>query len=400
MAKTEWIPVRDFPNYEIHENEGIRHAKTQKGLKGRNWFGYPKVTLMRDGKKNERRIHKLVGEHFVDNPNNHPIVNHIDSDRSNHKKSNLEWTDNSGNQLHRWKTQKEGMKKMKYDREYGLNKISISLGQRISADPGLSSRILKRLSSHGKGFHSSGGADASQRVLDMVGENADGRGVRTMRQLLSDSQDALVDTPLSDPLKRASYFGEKGKVGRMLFHSKSSPIVNKGKIEAFDGGHSLDYDKLALENTISRRAEMTKAHNGILDGEAQKGYAPGTFKSYSKQRIPFHHATPKGNGENIRNAISRGDVSNNSGLGQAIYHSYLEPKGGLWAYPSKKDLLGGRRNTGVAGDIPANKVSFSTDTSEMGQDMSEMFIENKNLKFAGLKGRDSGISNPTKKSNS
>lgn len=126
MNKADWVKIKDFPNYEIHENEGIRSSKTQKGLKGRNWFGYPKVTLMRDGKKHEKRIHKLVGEHFIANPNNHPIVNHIDSDRSNHKKSNLEWVDNSGNQSHRWKTQKEGLKKMKYSREYGLEKVAKS----------------------------------------------------------------------------------------------------------------------------------------------------------------------------------------------------------------------------------------------------------------------------------
>jgi len=116
--KNEWKEVRDFKSYEIHENLGIRNKVSGKTLKGRNWMGYPKVTLMKDGKKHERRIHKLVGEHFIDNPLNLPIVNHIDSDRSNHKKSNLEWVDNSGNQKHRWATQKAGLKKVKYSKEY------------------------------------------------------------------------------------------------------------------------------------------------------------------------------------------------------------------------------------------------------------------------------------------
>jgi hypothetical protein len=64
-------------------------------------------------------VHKLVAEHFLPNKGGKPIVNHMDSDRSNHSVDNLEWVDNSENQLHRWKTQKEGLKKMKYDREYG-----------------------------------------------------------------------------------------------------------------------------------------------------------------------------------------------------------------------------------------------------------------------------------------
>jgi hypothetical protein len=114
----EWREIKDFPSYEIHRTMGIKRKGKSYPLKGRNWFGYPKVTLMRDGVKHERRIHKLVGEHFVPNPLNLPIVNHINSDRSNHRYDNLEWVSNSGNQLHRWKTQKEGLPKKKYTKEY------------------------------------------------------------------------------------------------------------------------------------------------------------------------------------------------------------------------------------------------------------------------------------------
>lgn len=116
--KKEWVEVRDFKNYEIHEDLGIRKKSSGKILKGRTWMGYPKVTLMRDGKKYERRIHKLVGEHFIPNPLNLPIVNHKNSDRSDYTKANLEWTDNSGNQKHRWATQRAGVKKKKYIAEY------------------------------------------------------------------------------------------------------------------------------------------------------------------------------------------------------------------------------------------------------------------------------------------
>jgi len=127
MKNTEnidWKEINGFPNYEIHPLNGIRRKGRENPLKGRNWFGYPKVTLMRDGLKHEKRIHKLVGEHFVPNPNNLPIVNHKDSDRSNHKHDNLEWVDNSGNQLHRWKTQKAGLKKKKYRKEYEVTNES------------------------------------------------------------------------------------------------------------------------------------------------------------------------------------------------------------------------------------------------------------------------------------
>lgn len=122
VVQPEWVEVSEFPNYEISKTKGIRRKGKDKTLKGRTWLGYPKVTLMRDGVKHERRIHKLVGEHFIPNPNNLPIVNHIDSDRSNYSVDNLEWVDNSGNQKHRWKTQKEGVIKKKYTKEYGVSR--------------------------------------------------------------------------------------------------------------------------------------------------------------------------------------------------------------------------------------------------------------------------------------
>lgn len=118
-----WVEVNGFPEYEVNPYHGIRRKGKESVLKARTWLGYPKVTLMKDGKKFEKRVHKIVAEHFIPNPDNKPIVNHKDSNRMNHSIDNLEWVDNSGNQLHRWKTQKEGLAKVKYEPEYGLNSV-------------------------------------------------------------------------------------------------------------------------------------------------------------------------------------------------------------------------------------------------------------------------------------
>ncbi len=58
------------------------------------------VKLKRNGKNYYRRVHRLIAEHFLSNPNNLPQVNHIDGDKTNNNISNLEWIDNKLNTKH------------------------------------------------------------------------------------------------------------------------------------------------------------------------------------------------------------------------------------------------------------------------------------------------------------
>lgn len=56
-------------------------------------YGYNVITLRNKGKKKTYKVHRLVALHFIDNPNNHPQLNHIDEDKTNNASSNLEWCD-------------------------------------------------------------------------------------------------------------------------------------------------------------------------------------------------------------------------------------------------------------------------------------------------------------------
>ena len=53
--------------------------------------GYCYVDLRKDGKDIKCRVHRLVAEAFVDNPEDKPIVHHRDTNRRNNKASNLQW---------------------------------------------------------------------------------------------------------------------------------------------------------------------------------------------------------------------------------------------------------------------------------------------------------------------
>ncbi len=53
--------------------------------------GYQFVCLRKDGINRNILVHRLVAQAFISNPNNLPVVNHIDRDKTNNRVSNLEW---------------------------------------------------------------------------------------------------------------------------------------------------------------------------------------------------------------------------------------------------------------------------------------------------------------------
>lgn len=59
--------------------------------------GYYSVNLMKDKKRHKFRIHRLVAQAFIPNPDNLPMVNHKDEDKLNNRVENLEWCDNTYN---------------------------------------------------------------------------------------------------------------------------------------------------------------------------------------------------------------------------------------------------------------------------------------------------------------
>ena len=55
--------------------------------------GYLDVRLCKNGKPKGKKIHRLVAETFIPNPNGFPEVNHKDEIKTNNELSNLEWCD-------------------------------------------------------------------------------------------------------------------------------------------------------------------------------------------------------------------------------------------------------------------------------------------------------------------
>ena len=64
--------------------------------------GYARIRIYNSRNKFKTyQVHRLVAEAFLPNPNNYPIINHKDFNRSNNRVDNLEWCSYSYNRLYR-----------------------------------------------------------------------------------------------------------------------------------------------------------------------------------------------------------------------------------------------------------------------------------------------------------
>ena len=93
--------INGFSNYEISNFGNVRNIKTGLILKQSNIKGYKKINLVNDnGEGITHRVHRLIAEYFIPNPNNKPIIDHIDNNKSNNNVNNLRWVtlqENSSN---------------------------------------------------------------------------------------------------------------------------------------------------------------------------------------------------------------------------------------------------------------------------------------------------------------
>lgn len=60
-------------------------------VKKDNSNGYYRVCLSRDNRVRRLLVHRLVAMAFVENPDDLPVIDHIDGDRHNNDASNLRW---------------------------------------------------------------------------------------------------------------------------------------------------------------------------------------------------------------------------------------------------------------------------------------------------------------------
>ena len=84
--------IEGWEDYTIDINGNVFSKRKNKYLKPiKNKCGYYNISLNKNKHRKECSIHRLVAETFIPNPNNYPVVNHIDGNKSNNNVDNLEW---------------------------------------------------------------------------------------------------------------------------------------------------------------------------------------------------------------------------------------------------------------------------------------------------------------------
>lgn len=88
--------LKGWNGREYIEREKILKCSNQKSDNKSSYERY-KVTLKKYKERKDFKVHRLVAEAFIPNPNNYKIVNHKDCNPLNNKVDNLEWCDSKHN---------------------------------------------------------------------------------------------------------------------------------------------------------------------------------------------------------------------------------------------------------------------------------------------------------------
>lgn len=123
-----WKDIKGYEGYYQVSNLGRVKSMERKVWNRFQWIikpekilspryndkGYICYALFKNNKRKDFKGHWLVLSNFIENSNNKPQINHKNGKKDDNRLCNLEWCNNSENQLH---AIKNGLRKIRYGKD-------------------------------------------------------------------------------------------------------------------------------------------------------------------------------------------------------------------------------------------------------------------------------------------
>lgn len=119
----QWKNIEGYEGRYQVSSKGQVRKNDGTYLKQSNIYGYKTVNLHSNGKQKSYRVHRLVAQAFIPNPESKPYIDHINTDKSDNRVENLRWVtpkENMNNPI----TKENMVSRFRYKRH---DKLSLNL---------------------------------------------------------------------------------------------------------------------------------------------------------------------------------------------------------------------------------------------------------------------------------
>ena len=100
LDNVRFAKIKDYTNYLICGSGAVYSLQKKSARKLKPEVtakGYLRIDLYKDNVRKHCRIHRLVAQAFIPNPQGFDTVDHIDGNKKNNCISNLQWLSNGDN---------------------------------------------------------------------------------------------------------------------------------------------------------------------------------------------------------------------------------------------------------------------------------------------------------------